>query len=238
MHDHIKKTVEDLLNMMSESLSLYRSVNTDGLQGTGPNTLNSIIQSKDNSLTALLKEFNKIYPSFKPKSFTITTKSINELYNNMLSLENRTASFVQSDLLPNIPSKNHDGIYTVAANIRSNSESTIVKLNNMLHIRGEASDSYSNILEAVVPLVKSLEIYEKENLKVQAELCNKVIEETQKLFKEKYSKNLIVYTPSYGDSCSRICTKFNIKLLDFLKLNGIKNPYSKLLSKHLIIITD
>ena len=238
MHDHIKKTVEDLLNMISESLALYKSVNTDNLQGSGPNTLNSIIQSKENSLTSLLKEFNRIYPSFKPKSFTITPKPITELYNNMISLENKIADFVQSDLLPNIPSKGHDGIYTFGVNIRSNSESTIVKLNNILNIRSHIDNSYSNIVETVVPIIKVLEIYEKESLIEQVSLCNKIIEENKRILKEKYSKTLLVYSPSYGDSSSGICTKFNIKLLDFLKFNKIKNPYSKLLPKYLIIITD
>ena len=238
MHDHIKRTVEDLLNMMSESLALYKSVDTAGLHGMGPNTLNSIIQSKETSLLNLLKDFNRIYPDFKPKTYPTTSQSINQLYNNMLSLENKTASFVQGNLLPNIPSKGHEGIYTLAATIRSNSESSIVKLNNMLNLRGKVSNSYTSIVETLTPLLKTLEIYEKENLTEQASLCHRLIQENQKLLKEKYSKNLIIYTPSYGDSCSSICNKFNINLLFFLKLNEIKNPYSKLLSKYLILLTD
>lgn len=238
MHEHIRNTVENLLNMMSESLALYRSVNVSDLKGMGPNTLSSIIQSKENSLTALLKEFNRIYPDFRPKEFPVSSKPVSQLYSYMLSLENKIASLVQSDLLPNIPSKAHEGTYTIAANIRSNSESTVVKLNNMLNIRGEESNSYFNVANTILLVASTLETYEKENLQEQASLCRQLIEENQKLFKESFSKKLILYTPVYSDTCCSICKKFNIKLSDFLKLNKINNPYSKPLSKYLIIITD
>lgn len=238
MHEHIRGTVENLLNMMSESLSLYRSVDVSELTGVGPNTLNSIIQSKENSLSALLKEYNRIYPSFRPKEFPTSSKPASQLYNSMLSLENNIASLVQSDLLPNIPSKAHEGIYTIAANIRSNSESTIVKLNNMLHIRGGERNSYLNAANTIPLIAAALEIYEKENLEGSAVLCRQLIEENRNLFKENFSKNLILYTPSYSDNYTSICTKFNMRLSDFLKLNNIKNPYSKPLTKYLIIITD
>ena len=238
MHDHIKNTVEELLNMMSQSLALYRSVNVNELQGVGPNTLNSIISSKESSFSALLKSFNRIYPNFKPKTYPINSQSINILGSTMLTLENKIASFVESDLLPNIPSKGHEGIYTLAATIRSNSESILVKLNSLLKLRGEANNSYRSIVDTIPLLVKALEIYEKENLAEQAALCSKLLEGNQKLLKEIYSKNLIVYTPVYGDSCSSICTKFNMKLSLFLNFNNIKNPYSKLLPKYLVLLTD
>lgn len=238
MHDHIKKTVEDVLNMMSESISLYKSVKPEELHGMAPNTLNSIIQSKENSAASLLKEFNKIYPDFKPKSYPINPQSINTIYNNMLSLENRIASFVQSDLLPNIPSKGHDGIYTLAANIRSNSESTIVKLNNMLNLRGKLTASYEHIADTFLPIVEALEVYEKENLFEQVALCNNLIDQNRKFLKDKYSKNLIIYSPVYGESFASISSKFMIKLPELMRLNKLSHPYSRVLCKYLIIITD
>jgi hypothetical protein len=238
MHDHIKKTVEDLLNMMYESIALYKSVKPEELHGMGPNTLNSIIQSKENSAASLLKEFNRIYPQFKPKDYPTNPQSINTIYNSMLSLENRIASFVQSDLLPNIPSKGHEGIYTLAANIRSNSESTVVKLNNMLNLRGDASASYDNIVGTLLPLIEALEVYEKEDLPESAALCIILMEHNKKTLKEKFSKNLTIYSPGYGESFASISSKFNIKLPELLKLNNLTNPYSRVLSKYLIIITD
>lgn len=238
MHDHIKNNVEELLNMMSESLSLYKSINIAELQGMGPNTLDSIIQSKENSLEGLLEEFNKIYPSFKPKQFPITSLSLNSNYNTMLSLEDRISNHVQNNLFPNIPSKGHEGIYTLAANIRSNSESTVIKLNNMLNIKLRRPYVEDDIIKTLLPIVICLETYEKLQLESQASLCKELLEQNKKLLQTTCSKSLIIYEPKYGESLASIASNFKIKLNNLMKINRIRNPYSKISCKYLIIISN
>lgn len=238
MHDHIKNIVEELLNMMSESLSLYKSINVAELHGMGPATLDSIIQSKENSLEDLLKEFNKIYPNFKPKQFPMTSQPINTNYKTMLSLEDRITTYVQNNLFPNIPSKGHEGIYTLAANIRSNSESTVVKLNNMLNIRQRYSSVEINIIKTLLPIVICLENYEKLQLEPQVALCKELLEQNKRLLQTTCSKVLTIYEPKYGESLSSIASNFEIKLSDLITLNRIRNPYAKISSKYLIIISN
>lgn len=168
MHEHIRQTVEDLLNMIAESISLYKSANISELAGMAPSILNSIIQSKENCLNDLLSEFNKIYPNFNPKSYSYSEQPIKSIYNTIISLENKIGAFIQNNLLPSIPAKGHEGIYTIAANIRSNSESSVVKLNSMLNIRSKESLSEEDISKSVLLIIACMEFYEIKAWKLRA----------------------------------------------------------------------
>lgn len=237
-HEHIKGMMENILDLMSQTLSLYSSIKQDNISEMNRASLNSIVQSKDNSLKSLYNEYKKVNPNYIIKAYTKSEDSPEILYNKIHSTEEKIISTIDKELLQNIPSKAHDGIYTIAQSIKSNSETSMIKLQSIINLRTNSSESYLYLIKTTHYIMKAMELYKKAGADEQLEYCTSILNENKRLMTDVYGKKLILYTPVYGDTYADISKNFGITLLQLVRENHIVNPYSKSLMDTIIIVID
>lgn len=223
---------------MSQTLSLYSSVKADNLSEMNKSALSSIVQSKENSLKNLYNEYKKINPSYTIKTYDKSEELPEILQDKIHSIESKIISTIDKELLQNIPSKAHDGIYTMAQSIKSNSETSMIKLQPIINLRTNSSKSYLYLIKTTHYIIKAIDLYKKAGANEQLEYCNNILNENKRLMKDVYGKKLILYTPVYGDTYANVSKKFGITLLQLVKENHIVNPYSKSLIDTIMIVTD
>lgn len=238
MHDHIKGMMENILDLMSLSKSLYQSIKQDNMTEMNRSSLNSIVQSKENSLNLLYDEYKKVNPNYKIKPYDISTDPQDMLQSKIHSIEGKIVSAIDKELLQNIPLKAHDGIYTTAQSIKSNCETSMIKLDSIMNLRSSSSEAYSYLIKTTHYVIKAMELYKKAGLTEQLAYCNNLINENKTLMKKTYGKKLILYTPIYGDTYAGISKRFGLTLLQLVRENHIKNPYSKTLIDNILVVVD
>jgi hypothetical protein len=238
MHDHIKGMVENILDLISRSISLYLSVKKDNITEMNKSSLNSIIQSKENSLKLLYDEYKKINPDYKVKTYDKFEEAQDVVQSKIHNIEGKIISAIDKELLQNIPSKGHDGIYTTAQSIKSNCETSMIKLDSIIHLRKDSSEAYFCLIRTTHYVIKAMELYEKAGLKEQAAYCSNLLDENKLHMNEMYEKRIILYSPQYGDTYAGISKKFGISLMQLVRENYIENPYEKPFASYLLIATD